>query len=118
MPTGSNNKPTHKRDPNRALHLRFERGRMIVVLCDGRKLSVPLKHYPTLRHATPRQRERWELLGGGMGIHWEAMDLDLSIEGLLQGLPERIPRPPAMPTSLLEALSARRSRRTAARRVG
>ena len=118
MPLGNGKKTVHESHPNRATGLRFARGRMIMALGDGRELSVPLEHYPTLRNATTAQREDWELLGNGMGIYWKAMDLDLSIEGLLQGLPERIPRPPAMPRSLLKASSTYPVKRTAARRVG
>src|SRR3990172_11864545 len=54
-----------------------------VVLTDGRRVSVPLAWFPRLLKATPKQRAEWEFLGGGMGIHWEAIDEDLSIASLL-----------------------------------
>ena len=54
-----------------------------VVLEDGRKVSVPLAWFPRLLKATPKQRAEWEFLGGGMGIHWEAIDEDISIASLL-----------------------------------
>jgi hypothetical protein len=54
-------------------------------LSDGRTISVPLDWYPRLAHAMPRERETWELIGGGEGIHWPDLDEDISIEGLLAG---------------------------------
>ena len=58
-----------------------------VVLRDGRILSVPLDWYPRLAHGSPRERQRWRLIGGGIGIHWPDLDEDISISGLLAGLP-------------------------------
>lgn len=60
-----------------------------IELVDGRRLSVPLAFYPRLLHATPEQRDRYELSGGGRGIHWEGLDEDLSVAGLLAGVPDR-----------------------------
>ena len=54
---------------------------------DGRTIIVPLAWYPRLLHATPQQRANWKIAGGGYGIHWEDIDEDLSVEGLLLGLP-------------------------------
>lgn len=62
-----------------------------VQLMDGRNISVPLAWYPRLLKATPEQRSRWQISGGGYGIHWEEIDEDLSTEGLLRGAPA--PRP-------------------------
>ncbi len=56
-----------------------------VELSDGRGVSVPLGWFPRLIHATPEERERWELIGGGSGIHWPDLDEDISLEGLLAG---------------------------------
>jgi len=58
-------------------------------LADGRQLSVPLAYYPRLLHATPKQREAYELFGGGRALHWEEIDEDLSVEGLLLGIPDQ-----------------------------
>ena len=58
-----------------------------VVLRDGRTLSVPLEWYPRLANGSPRERQRWRLIGGGIGIHWPDLDEDISISGLLAGLP-------------------------------
>jgi hypothetical protein len=55
-----------------------------VVLADGREISVPLVWSPRLQKATPEQRKEWRLIGGGVGIHWEAVDEDISIESLLR----------------------------------
>lgn len=58
-----------------------------VDLMDGRTITVPLAWYPRLLHATPEQRNNWEISGGGYGIHWPDIDEDLSTEGLLRGEP-------------------------------
>ena len=60
---------------------------LIVQLIDGRQVSVPLVWYPKLLHASPEQRRSWELLGDGEGIHWPDVDEDLSVSGLLRGIP-------------------------------
>ncbi len=56
-------------------------------LSDGRTISVPLDWYPRLTHATPRERDNWELIASGEGIHWPDLDEDISVEGLLAGRP-------------------------------
>jgi len=60
---------------------------LIVELQDGRTVSVPLQWYPRLAHGSPSERQHWELIGPGIGIHWPALDEDISVDGLLQGLP-------------------------------
>ena len=47
-----------------------------VDLSDGRTIAVPLDWYPRLVHATPAERKSWQLIGGGLGIHWPALDED------------------------------------------
>ena len=55
----------------------------IVTLADARRVESPLAQYPRLLHATPAQRARWRLIGGGgSGIHWEDLDEDLSLRSL------------------------------------
>ena len=54
-----------------------------VRLEDGRGLSVPLAWFPRLAEAEEAQRNNWQLIGGGIGIHWPAIDEDISIENLL-----------------------------------
>ena len=56
-------------------------------LHDGRTISVPLSWYPRLVHATQEERDNWELIGSGEGIHWPDLDEDLSVEMLLAGVP-------------------------------
>ena len=58
-----------------------------VDLSDGRTLSVPLAWFPRLVHATSEERNNWRLIGKGQGIHWEDLDEDISVEGLLAGKP-------------------------------
>ena len=58
-----------------------------VDLSDGRTISVPLEWFPRLVHATPKERNNWRLIGKGQGIHWEDIDEDISIQGLLAGRP-------------------------------
>ena len=58
-----------------------------VELSDGRSVSVPLAWYPRLVHADQTERGKWRFIGQGEGIHWEAVDEDLSVEGLLAGRP-------------------------------
>ena len=65
---------------------------LTVVLDDGRTVSVPSLWFPRLLNATPEQRTDWELIGGGIGIHWEAIDEDISVASLLR--PERFMRLP------------------------
>jgi hypothetical protein len=58
-----------------------------VVLADGREISVLLAWFPRLQKATPEQRKGWRLIGGGIGLHWEAVDEDISVESLLTTRP-------------------------------
>jgi len=60
---------------------------LTVDFTDGRTISVPLAWYPRLMHGTPQERNNWQLIGGGEGIHWPDLDEDLSVVGLLLGRP-------------------------------
>ena len=60
---------------------------LTVELSDGRTISVPLGWYPRLIHARQSERDNWRLIGKGHGIHWEEIDEDISVEGLLAGKP-------------------------------
>ena len=71
----------------RVKDVRVTRDAISVDLMDGRTISVPFAWYPRLAKATPAQRARWEIAGGGYGIHWPEIDEDLSTEGLLRGAP-------------------------------
>lgn len=63
-------------------------GKLTVWVDDGRVLSLPLEWYPSLKSASPAERSRWRKSGAGYGIHWPALDYDLSVEGLLAGARE------------------------------
>ncbi|NMF85309.1 DUF2442 domain-containing protein [Nodosilinea sp. P-1105] len=71
----------------RVKHVRFTEDTISVNLMDGRTIAVPLAWYPRLLNASPEQLTQWEICGGGYGIHWEALDEDLSTEGMLRGAP-------------------------------
>ena len=58
---------------------------LIVDLSDGRTVSVPLAWFPRLLHGTPEERNKWRLIGDGEGIHWPALDEDISVENLILG---------------------------------
>jgi hypothetical protein len=64
---------------------------IIVCLTDGRTISVPLSWSWRLSEATPEQRGRFEILGSGQGVRWPEIDEDISIEGMLTGVPARRP---------------------------
>lgn len=66
----------------RARKLEFVQGAFIVHLEDGRSLTVPLDWFPRLRDATPEQRQRYELIGLGIGVHWPDIDEDVSVPRL------------------------------------
>lgn len=63
----------------------FDEDNLWISLYDGRSLSVPLAFFPRLRKANKEQLNRYELSGGGIGIHWEELDEDISVAGLLFG---------------------------------
>lgn len=65
---------------------------MSVALADGRTLGVPLKWFPRLLNAKPEQRQRYTI--STRGLHWEELDEDISIAGLLAGRGDRTRTPP------------------------
>ena len=58
---------------------------VLVELSDGRTITVPISWYPRLERASQSEREQWELIASGAGIHWPAVDEDISVEALLAG---------------------------------
>jgi len=58
---------------------------MHVTLMDGRVISTPLTWFPLLHAATLEQREKYEVCGGGISLHWPEIDEDLSIAGMMAG---------------------------------
>jgi hypothetical protein len=73
----------------RVLDVQVSDDTLRVDLTDGRSISVPIVWFPRLSNGTPAQRARWKIVGAGFGIHWPALDEDISTAGLLRG---RIPR--------------------------
>lgn len=66
--------------------MKFDNEMMHVSLTDGRIISVPLIWFPLLYEATPEQREKYEIGGGGISLHWPEVDEDLSVAGLMAGV--------------------------------
>ena len=60
-------------------------------LADGRTVSVPLAWSWRLSNATPDQRNHFEIIGTGEGVHWPDIDEDISARGMLEGVPARPP---------------------------
>jgi len=66
--------------------VRFDEDTLWVSLSDGRTIAAPLAWFPRLMEATPVQLAQVELSKGG--LHWDALDEDISIAGLLAGQPD------------------------------
>src|ERR1043166_1353217 len=81
--------PTSRAEPAAplAVRARILDHAVVIDLSDGRTVTAPLAWYPRLLHGTARERQRWQLIGGGVGVHWPDLDEDLSVEGLLAGRP-------------------------------
>jgi len=71
----------------RAYAVNFTEDALIVFLVDGRNISVPIIWFPRLAKANARQRQDFEILGNGEGIHWPQIDEDISVFGLIAGKP-------------------------------
>ncbi len=65
--------------------LRFDEHTMWVELSDGRALGVPLAWFPRLLRATASQRQNYRISVTGNGLHWDEIDEDISVAGLLEG---------------------------------
>ncbi len=74
-----------------AVKILFEDDKMWVELSDGRSLGVPLSWFPRLAEATPEQRLDFTINPGG--LHWDAIDEDISVEGLLAGRGDQTRKP-------------------------
>jgi hypothetical protein len=68
-----------------ARSVEFDNALMHVTLQDGRVIGVPLDWFPLLYDATPEQRQKYEICGGGISLHWEEIDEDISIASLMAG---------------------------------
>ncbi len=69
--------------------VRFDQDTLWVDLADGRTIGAPLAWFPRLLRATPEAREAVQISATGRGLHWEALDEDISVEGLLAGRGDR-----------------------------
>lgn len=73
----------------RAKQVRFDEDTMWVDLADGRTLGVPLAYFPRLLNASPEERTKYVISGGGTGLHWDDFDEDISVPALLLGVGDR-----------------------------
>jgi hypothetical protein len=62
---------------------------IIVNLSDGRTISAPIEWFPRLMRANKEERGKWEIIGSGEGIHWSAIDEDISVGALMRGVPSQ-----------------------------
>lgn len=62
----------------------FADDKLYVLLADGREVGVPIDWFPRLRDASESERNQWRFIGKGLGIHWELIDEDISVTGLLK----------------------------------
>ncbi len=73
-------------DP-RAMEVSVSEDEISVFLSDGRRISVPLAWSWRLSNADQKQRQNYQFIGDGLGIHWPDVDEDISVEGMLRGIP-------------------------------
>ncbi|MEM6321355.1 MAG: DUF2442 domain-containing protein [Bacteroidota bacterium] len=66
-----------------ATSVHFDDTNIYMTLNDGRVVGCPMKWFPRLAKATQSERDNWELIGDGYGVHWPDIDEDLSAEGML-----------------------------------
>lgn len=67
----------------------FDTEMMWVDLTDGRRMGVPLAFFPRLLRATPEERARVVISGGGQGLHWDELDEDIHVGNLCMGIGDR-----------------------------
>jgi hypothetical protein len=89
----------------RLLDIQITEDEIIAHLVDGRTISVPLAWSWRLSEATPVQRQNYEIIGEGLGIHWPDIDEDISVEGMLCGSPARRPRGSSKPQSAVSVVT-------------
>jgi hypothetical protein len=85
-----------------------------VELADGRTIAAPLAWYPRLADANAKERASWRLIAGGRGIHWPALDEDISVANLLAGQPSGESQTSFKKWLANRAKPRRRTRRTGA----
>src|SRR5678815_3875920 len=96
----------------RAQHVKVTADTLTVDLIDGRTISVPLAWFPRLLHGSISERNDWRFIARGEGIHWTALDEDISVDGLLSGRQSRETH-----ASLEKWLQTRRSKRPSPRKT-
>ena len=75
----------------RLLDVRVSEEEIMAFLADGRTVTVPLAWSWRLSEASQEERENFQIIGDGQGIHWPDVDEDISVEGMLGGVPARRP---------------------------
>jgi len=73
----------------RATKIKITEEELIAFLDDGRTIAVPLSWYPRLLNGSEKERNNWRFIGEGIGIHWPGLDEDISVEGLIDGIPSQ-----------------------------
>jgi hypothetical protein len=68
-----------------AIKIHLTEDQLVCQLVDGRTISAPISWYPRLLNGSAAERNHWQLIGGGRGVHWPELDEDISIENLLAG---------------------------------
>ena len=81
--------PVQPEHEPRAVDVAVTGGMLHVYLSDGREVGAPIAWFPRLAAATPAERSAWQIETDGYGIHWEKIDEDISVKGLLSGWEER-----------------------------
>ena len=76
----------------RIMAMRVTDDSIVAELEDGRTISVPLASSWRLSEATPEERNNFEIIGNGEGVHWPDVDEDISARGMLSGVPARPPK--------------------------
>ena len=89
----------------RAVEVSATASELVVRLRSGDVVRVPLPLYPILAAASPEERARWEMIGGGVGIRWRTLDVEIPVRAL-----ERQGRDPAVITRVLDDYAAARQR--------
>src|SRR5207253_6038073 len=101
----------------RIQRIRVTKDQIIADLVDGRVVSVPLAWSWRLSEATPKQRANFRLIGTGQGVHWPDVDEDISVEGMLHGIPAHRPRAASPRTARSRAAPNPRMQPTRKRRA-
>ncbi|MDQ4141972.1 MAG: DUF2442 domain-containing protein [Bacteroidota bacterium] len=77
------NLTANKNVPVTANQVWFTEDKLYVLLNDGRELGIPLEWFPKLSNCSDTERQKYRLIGNGIGISWEGLDEDLSVSALL-----------------------------------